>query len=90
VKSWVQLYQWGDVIDVRGDADAKRLGTPTCFNLSGFFANFNLFQQNVSFSVQLSFGEEGNIRPGEQASSGEKTLIVCWLCRLLILKLRYI
>ena len=51
-------------------------------NLSGFVANFNLVQQNVSFSVQLSFGEEGNIRPGEQASSGEKTLIVCWLCRL--------
>jgi hypothetical protein len=31
--SWVHLYQWGggpggDAIDVRGDADTKRLGTP--------------------------------------------------------------
>ena len=24
---WVHLYQWGDAIDVRGDADTKRLGT---------------------------------------------------------------
>ncbi len=36
---WVQLDQWGDVIDVWGDGEAKRLGTPdlvikvkTCFN----------------------------------------------------------
>jgi hypothetical protein len=28
VISWVHLYQWGDAIDVRGDADTKRLGTP--------------------------------------------------------------
>ena len=28
VISWVHLYQWGDAIDVRGDADIKRLGTP--------------------------------------------------------------
>jgi hypothetical protein len=54
------------------------------------FLRILIISKNVSFSVQLSFGEEGNIRPGEQASSGEKTLIVCWLCRLLILKLRYI
>jgi len=26
--SWVHLYQWGDAIDVKGDADTKRLGTP--------------------------------------------------------------
>jgi hypothetical protein len=26
--SWVHLYQWGDAIDVRGDAEAKRLGSP--------------------------------------------------------------
>jgi hypothetical protein len=25
---WVQLDQWGDVIDVWGDGEAKRLGTP--------------------------------------------------------------
>ena len=25
---WVDLYQWGDAIDVRGDGRAKRLGTP--------------------------------------------------------------
>ncbi len=25
---WVHLYQWGDAIDVRGDADTKRLRTP--------------------------------------------------------------
>jgi hypothetical protein len=28
VISWVHLYQWGDATDVRGDVDAKRLGTP--------------------------------------------------------------
>ena len=26
--TWVHLYQWGDAIDVKGDADTKRLGTP--------------------------------------------------------------
>jgi hypothetical protein len=26
--SWVHLYKWGDAIDVRGNADTKRLGTP--------------------------------------------------------------
>jgi len=26
--TWVHLYQWGDTIDVKGDADTKRLGTP--------------------------------------------------------------
>ena len=26
--NWVHLYQWGDAIDVKGDADTKRLGTP--------------------------------------------------------------
>ncbi len=26
--AWVHLYQWGDAIDVKGDADTKRLGTP--------------------------------------------------------------
>ena len=25
---WVQLHQWGDAIDVWGDREAKRLGTP--------------------------------------------------------------
>jgi hypothetical protein len=28
VISWVHLYQWGNAIVVRGDADTKRLGTP--------------------------------------------------------------
>jgi hypothetical protein len=28
VISWANLYQCGDAIDVRGDADTKRLGTP--------------------------------------------------------------
>jgi hypothetical protein len=28
VISWVHLFQWGDAIDVRGDAEAKRLGNP--------------------------------------------------------------
>jgi hypothetical protein len=28
VFTWVHLYQWGDAIDVKGDADTKRLGTP--------------------------------------------------------------
>jgi hypothetical protein len=28
VVTWVHLYQWGDVIDVKGDGRAKRLGTP--------------------------------------------------------------
>ena len=28
VISWEHLYQWGDAIDVRGDADTIRLGTP--------------------------------------------------------------
>jgi len=28
VISWGHWYQWGDAIDVRGDADSKRLGTP--------------------------------------------------------------
>jgi len=27
VFTWVYLYQWGDEIDVRGDADTKRMGT---------------------------------------------------------------
>jgi hypothetical protein len=26
--TWVHLCQWGDAIDVMGDADTKRLGTP--------------------------------------------------------------
>jgi hypothetical protein len=30
---WVQLYQWGDVIDVRGDGEAKRLRTPALKHL---------------------------------------------------------
>jgi len=25
---WVLLYQWGDAIGLRGDAERKRLGTP--------------------------------------------------------------
>jgi hypothetical protein len=28
VFTWVHLYQWGDAIDVKGDADTKRLETP--------------------------------------------------------------
>ncbi len=32
VISWVHLYQWGDAIDVRGDVDTKRLGTPDLVN----------------------------------------------------------
>ncbi len=28
VISWEYLYQWGDTIDVRVEADTKRLGTP--------------------------------------------------------------
>ena len=28
VFTWVHLYQWGDAIDVKADADTKRLGTP--------------------------------------------------------------
>jgi hypothetical protein len=28
VISWVHLYQVGDAIDLRGDTDTKRLGTP--------------------------------------------------------------
>jgi hypothetical protein len=27
VISWVHLYQWGHTIDIRGEADTKRLGT---------------------------------------------------------------
>ncbi len=30
----VQLYQWGDVIDVWGDREAKRLETPTTIDAS--------------------------------------------------------
>ncbi len=26
--TWVHLCQWGDAIDVMGDADTKRMGTP--------------------------------------------------------------
>jgi len=35
VVTWVHLYQWGDAIDVKGDADAKRLGTPELEDASG-------------------------------------------------------
>ncbi len=58
VFTWVHLYQWGDAIDVRGDADTKRLGTPAvdCFNQAqGFRDTFLLFQR-VLQEIQLTKG----------------------------------
>ncbi len=54
--SWVHLYQWGDTIDVRGDADKKRLGTTdlNCYVIIKHSSNSNLkykTQKNVKISV---------------------------------------
>ncbi len=41
---WGHLYKWGDAIDVRGDADTKRLGTPdlNCYVIIKHSSNSNL------------------------------------------------
>ncbi len=59
VTSWVHLYQRGDTIDIKGDAEAKRLGTPvidnlrTANNLNIFYLND--YQTSVQIQIDLSY-----------------------------------
>ena len=39
--SWVYLYQWGDTIEVRGEAEAKMLGTPAL--MLSVISDFSIF-----------------------------------------------
>jgi hypothetical protein len=47
VISWVHLYQWGDAIDVKGDADTKRLGTPALEQNGYKIVMSDWFQSNI-------------------------------------------
>jgi hypothetical protein len=53
------LYQWGDAIDVKGDADTKRLGTPALDHCSSTFNKFFIktyFPNFFFFVVEKQFG----------------------------------
>jgi hypothetical protein len=51
VVTWVHLYQWGDVIDVKGDGRAKRLGTPA---LNHVIFNTVIFQLKMKATLFTS------------------------------------
>jgi hypothetical protein len=43
------LYKWGDEIDVRGDPDTKRLGTP---DLNGYVIIKHSSKSNLKYKTQ--------------------------------------
>ncbi len=57
VFTWVPLYQWGDAIDVKGDADPKRLGTPALGHVSSPSKDFLFLPYALSIGMRKATGK---------------------------------
>ena len=80
---WVQLDQWGDVIDVWGDGEAKRLGTPAleqgvlnlgdAWDLKSVLSRVHLYQWGDATDVRDDVDTKGLEIPWSRS---------LWLCTL--------